>query len=347
MAHHDMNTFKKGDVVEAYGNRQTVAYTSGPYVYLTNGRHADYSNCKLVPQHKFGPGDVVSNGSSTGTIKCVKTTHYNGEPYSGDVAYDYKDSYVGAWDYERHLTLVRRANSTPNFGIGDTVRSKFGEAVVEKVLENGNYTVRYDNNLGSCTNTESFYTLVRRANPAPTLGYAAAPLPTLKTVFDHINAGRLIEATKQYRTIYGVGLKEAKDAVEAIREAMKLLAPDKFKVGDSVVTSAVDDAGVGTITRKNADGTYGVQFGRPYGHCHEEERCLSLAAPVTARDSIVIRFENGKYQPNSPPKVHPTLAEATAEAERLARKEPGIAFGAFSLATTSTATKPVVATVKA
>jgi hypothetical protein len=118
--------------------------------------------------------------------------------------------------------------------------------------------------------------------------------PGLETVFSEIRAGRVINAIKEYRAVYGVGLKEAKDSVEAIREAMNLAAP----------------------------------------------------APVSApRDSIVVRFENGKYEPNSPPKVHPSLAEATAEAERLAKKEPGIAFATFSLMSHSTATKPTVSTV--
>jgi hypothetical protein len=39
-------------------------------------------------------------------------------------------------------------------------------------------------------------------------------------IIAHINGGRIIEAIKSYRVLNGVGLKEAKDACEAIREAL-------------------------------------------------------------------------------------------------------------------------------
>lgn len=42
----------------------------------------------------------------------------------------------------------------------------------------------------------------------------------MKTVLENLNRGFLIEAIKCFRSEYGVGLKEAKDAVEAIRDAL-------------------------------------------------------------------------------------------------------------------------------
>ena len=41
-------------------------------------------------------------------------------------------------------------------------------------------------------------------------------------------AGRKIEALKRYREATGVGLKEAKDAVEAIEKDLRQREPDKF-----------------------------------------------------------------------------------------------------------------------
>lgn len=41
-------------------------------------------------------------------------------------------------------------------------------------------------------------------------------------IINELRNGRVIEAIKQHRILYGVGLKEAKDAVEAIRTALGL-----------------------------------------------------------------------------------------------------------------------------
>jgi hypothetical protein len=37
----------------------------------------------------------------------------------------------------------------------------------------------------------------------------------------HVSAGRLIEAIKRYRELTGLGLKESKDAIEALRDSLK------------------------------------------------------------------------------------------------------------------------------
>ncbi|RZN09664.1 hypothetical protein CWO91_16685 [Bradyrhizobium genosp. SA-3] len=45
----------------------------------------------------------------------------------------------------------------------------------------------------------------------------------MNDVIRELKNGRLIESIKLFRQAYGVGLKEAKDAVEAIREGMGLV----------------------------------------------------------------------------------------------------------------------------
>lgn len=42
----------------------------------------------------------------------------------------------------------------------------------------------------------------------------------MRDVIANIRKSHMIEATKAFRSIFGCGLKEAKDAVEAIRDAM-------------------------------------------------------------------------------------------------------------------------------
>jgi hypothetical protein len=44
----------------------------------------------------------------------------------------------------------------------------------------------------------------------------------MTAIIAELRAGRTIEAIKQHRTLYGTGLKESKDAVEAIRDALGL-----------------------------------------------------------------------------------------------------------------------------
>jgi len=44
----------------------------------------------------------------------------------------------------------------------------------------------------------------------------------------HLSSGRMIQAIKSYREVTGVGLKEAKDAMEAYYEKLRAEAPDRF-----------------------------------------------------------------------------------------------------------------------
>lgn len=43
--------------------------------------------------------------------------------------------------------------------------------------------------------------------------------------------GRKIEAIKLYREMTGLGLKEAKDAVEQLEQSLRASSPDKFAAG--------------------------------------------------------------------------------------------------------------------
>jgi hypothetical protein len=62
----------------------------------------------------------------------------------------------------------------------------------------------------------------RLAQQSSVTSERASPAPARKSVDFEIlrlvRAGSLIEAIKRYRELYGVGLREAKDAVEALRD---------------------------------------------------------------------------------------------------------------------------------
>lgn len=49
-------------------------------------------------------------------------------------------------------------------------------------------------------------------------------------ITESIFAGRKIEAIKQYRAAIGLGLKEAKDFIEALTEELHQECPEKFTV---------------------------------------------------------------------------------------------------------------------
>ncbi len=58
----------------------------------------------------------------------------------------------------------------------------------------------------------------------------SSPLPPdkLATLSQLLSSGRKLEAIKLYRVLAGVGLKEAKEEVEALEAAMRKLSPEKF-----------------------------------------------------------------------------------------------------------------------
>lgn len=285
-----MNTFRKDDMIKVASNPHLgpvrVKYTNGPYVYYEHptyqGANAHYNNCTLVSaKPKFGPGDVVSNGgySHKDTIKCVKTHYHDGIEYTGPVAYDYVSD---GFDYERSLTLVRRAES----------------------------------------------------------------------ITDLINAGKFIEAIKQHRIIHGTGLKEAKEAVEALRDnghtlgdilGAALKPKPKFKVGDRL-THPFGSVPFYTIKDiRPSDGHILYAEFPGAGYCAPSNEYSIYVAPVSA---IVVRVgKNGKYEPNGNPHIHGSEASAKSEAERLALKHPGVSFAVLLQASTSTATAPVAGVV--
>jgi hypothetical protein len=163
--------------------------------------------------------------------------------------------------------------------------------------------------------------------------------PAFQSITDVIREwrnGRKIEAIKIYRGIYGVGLKEAKDACEAIGAALESVpAPKpepKFKVGDKVVDLYESDD-VGTIVRVE-DGKYAVLFAS-FGHCDPSGLASVWSdkelKPVKTGSFIVAVFERGQYRPNANPFIHTEESAAIAEAERLSKKHVGQKFGTFAL----------------
>ncbi len=264
---------------------------------------------------------------------------------SGSLVYCYGAEPV---HYSR-CTLVE-----PKFKPGDVVKNNVSsEGVIDRVKTEalggkpytGPLAYEYANDGG--WDLESSLILVRRAStPGEFYG---DPRPTLADVFASINAGKKIEAIKAYRTIYGVGLKEAKDTVEAIAQFKPTETPaPKFKKGDKV----------NHLTYKNLRGEIGVIDGSAsynpghwrvdwplFGISTEVESDLALA-PKSAPHIVAI-FKNGKYRPNSNPFIHETEFAAVAEAERLSRKHPGVKFGTFALVADSETPLSPTKTVRA
>lgn len=211
-----------------------------------------------------------------------------------------------------------------NFRKGDTVH--FGYR--REVSRTDGPFVYFTN--GGCVHYEDV-TLVATGDSGQTLG-------NNHKIQTEIAAGRMIEAIKLYRSEYGVGLREAKDAVEAMRDS-------KFKVGDRVKCHLDNDTG--TVAAINARGEYRVDWDKSptnYYFCGDN---LTLIASNTIGPAIVARKNGSLYQPSPCPVVHATTDDAVKEAERLARANPGVEFGTFVLAHKSTATVPTVSTVAA
>ena len=175
--------------------------------------------------------------------------------------------------------------------------------------------------------------------------------PDNSAVVAFMKSGQLINAIKEYRSIYGVGLKEAKDAVEAMRDK----SATKYRVGDIVATKD-EPNDHGRIVRIGDNGKYAVKFdsygGMKESHigCLWTDNDLNLvnAKSIDSTSCIVVRNDSKVgYRPNDKPRVHSSLAEATAEAKRLAIANPGVGFAVFALANTTTATAPTVTTVAA
>ncbi len=347
------NNFKKGDKFTSGAGtyEYTVSYISGQYVYyndcgLQYTKH--YKECTLVGGNKFAPGDYV-----------------------------------------RH--------STEPTGVGTVLDKECGV--------HGYYSVKFDSWYGECRDKASNLILVSRAGAIDEL----------------LKAGKYIEAIKEHRTIHGTGLKESKDAIDALSHKAetpkadkfasegqtpgdilsKALAPKhKFKVGDKVTSEGYEDD-VGTVLAAR-DGKYAVHYKSqtsvtasqivdhfiwredeltahvpkwPFkvgdiikGKYSDEQHLVGdvrpsdgffyvkkypcagyndpkyyeLVTKVAIVPTIVVRHDVGNgYRPNDKPRVHNSVAEATAEAVRLAKANPGVKFDTFTLATSSVATKPV------
>jgi hypothetical protein len=157
--------------------------------------------------------------------------------------------------------------------------------------------------------------------------------PAFQSVTDVIREwrnGRKIEAIKIYRGIYGVGLKEAKDSVEAIGAALESVqAAPKFKVGDRVrLSSPWYNRDTGTVRRVD-----GNQFQADWSDGNGLWNWFDFdsAEKIKTGSFIVAVFENGKYRPNSNPFIHTEESAAIAEAERLSKQHVGQKFGTFAL----------------
>jgi hypothetical protein len=243
----------------------------------------------------------------------------------------------GGYSSHEGCTLVP---AKPKFGPGDVVSNGLSENAIKCVKtafgdprDPYSRPIAYDYT-NDCWDYESSLTIVRRAVP----------------IIDLIKADKFIEAIKQHRTINGTGLKEAKDAVEAIRYELKrsgfaaVVAAPKFKIGDRVTHKTMGKVGVGVIRSSEWPNFWKVDWANGWT-CTDPEKSLVL---VPSTPTIVIRRDPGKgYRPNDNPRIHESVALATKEAERLAIANPGVEFATFTLAGTSTATAPLVKTVAA
>jgi hypothetical protein len=75
----------------------------------------------------------------------------------------------------------------------------------------------------------------------------------MQTVIDAIQDGRYIDAIKAFRTLYGTGLKESKDAVDALRDVIQMDLPETPMIddGEYIVCSRQDYNFEYSITRAN------------------------------------------------------------------------------------------------
>lgn len=75
--------------------------------------------------------------------------------------------------------------------------------------------------------------------------------PTMKTVLDHIAAGRKIDAIKTLRMLHGMGLKEGKEMVEAIEPFVRKPQPkvDPMVGRVLIVDSKNPDRVLGSVER--------------------------------------------------------------------------------------------------
>lgn len=176
------------------------------------------------------------------------------------------------------------------------------------------------------------------ASDGQTLGDILNTAVKNREITREIEAGRVLEAIRLYRTKYGVGLKEAKDAVEAMRDELR----NKFKVGDCVMCTL--DGDIGTVTY--VDEKVYARWNKHPTTCGIDPKHI-LHVSSAASPSIVARKVGHGYQFSNNPMVHPTETAATKEAERLALANPGVEFGTFVLAHKSRADVPAVRTMKA
>ncbi|MBM4784177.1 MAG: hypothetical protein GQE15_41435 [Archangiaceae bacterium] len=81
---------------------------------------------------------------------------------------------------------------------------------------------------------------MERGEAAPVVPTAPAPASSVQAL---LREGRKIEAIKLYREQTGLGLKEAKDAVEAMEQGAQALAPPPLQTPRTITSEmAVDDA---------------------------------------------------------------------------------------------------------
>lgn len=242
----------------------------------------------------------------------------------------YVHFFGGDYIHFANCTLVE-----PKFKPGDVVHNgnRYFERTIDRVkTEYGPgdvYTgpIAYDY-VGGMWDMESSLTLIRRA-------------PTMESIRALASSGKKIEAIKEYRVLHGVGLVEAKNAVEAMGDEVRNsdAAKPKFRVGDVVRHSYG-----GLYTVSDVRPSDGYLFFKDYSAAgYNPPRCFTLHKSAET-PHIVAVFENGKYRPSSDPHIHATREMAVAEAERLSRKHPGVKFGTFALVADSETPETVVTT---
>lgn len=121
-------------------------------------------------------------------------------------------------------------------------------------------------------------TVVDAPRPRPPPGVVVPPPGTvpagLEAVVAHLHAGQKIEAIKRYRELTGVGLKEAKDAVEALERGEAPMLPP---------TSSAPAANVQELLREGrkleAIKLYREQTGLGLKEAKDAVEAMELGAP--------------------------------------------------------------------
>lgn len=279
-----------------------------------------------APQRKFKVGDrvrVVKGGYEEGGS-------FHRKPIGSiDVIVNLCGD--GQVEGEWYFYMPHEIELLPHYARGTRIQLLRDHGVY-KSGHRGTVTYENDENVGALMDIGRY-----AAFPHEVVGLAEAPGDFADSLAEYVRTGL---SGPNDTAPDCAGCKEERGDAEVTRQLLEVSWPElriepqpKFKAGDRVVTSGADgEPGIGVVLHANCDGTYQVRFAAPYNECREAGEELSLIADEYVPPSpciVALINKDGKPRPSQWPHVHPDSASATAEAERLARNNPGTEFAVY------------------